>query len=103
MNLRLGFSVVLHLRPDVLLVDEILAVGDESFQRQCRETLRRLQRDEGKSIVFVSHDLDTIADIATRGLARQRPSAHVRRHRRSARGLPHRLLRPRRSGVASGE
>ncbi len=66
MNLRLGFSVVLHLRPDVLLVDEILAVGDESFQRQCRETLRRLQRDEGKSIVFVSHDLDTIADIATR-------------------------------------
>lgn len=66
MYLRLGFSVVVHLHPDVLLVDEILAVGDEAFQRQCRETLRRLQEDEGKTIVFVSHDLDTIAEIASR-------------------------------------
>lgn len=66
MYLRLGFSVVVHLQPDVLLVDEILAVGDEAFQRQCRETLRRMQAESGTTVVFVSHDLETIADIASR-------------------------------------
>ncbi|MBI2298459.1 MAG: ABC transporter ATP-binding protein [Armatimonadetes bacterium] len=65
MILRLGFSVVIHTEPDVLLVDEVLAVGDETFQRKCRETIGQFQR-QGKSIVFVSHDLDTVAEVTRR-------------------------------------
>lgn len=65
MILRLGFSVVVHTEPDVLLVDEVLLVGDEAFQHRCRETIAQLQRD-GRTIVFVSHDLETMAAVAPR-------------------------------------
>lgn len=59
MYMRLGFSVAVHLRPDILLVDEVLAVGDEEFQDKCLTRMRRL-RDEGTSILLVSHDLDQV-------------------------------------------
>ncbi len=56
---RLGFAVAVNLEPDVLLVDEVLAVGDEVFQRKCIGEVRRFQR-EGRTIVFVSHSADLI-------------------------------------------
>lgn len=56
MYVRLGFSVAVHMRPDVLLIDEIIAVGDEDFQRRCFDHLYRLRR-EGRTIVVVSHSL----------------------------------------------
>ena len=61
MGLRLGFSLVVHSQPDVLLVDEVLAVGDDRFQRQCVEAVRALQ-DEGCAVVLVSHDMALVRD-----------------------------------------
>ncbi len=65
MILRLGFSVVVHTDPDALLVDEILAVGDEGFQRRCVETLQQLQQ-AGRTIVFVSHALEAVQHVTSR-------------------------------------
>ena len=59
MYVRLGFSVAINVDPDVLLVDEVLAVGDEAFQRKCDEKFADL-RDLGKTIVVVSHSLSTV-------------------------------------------
>lgn len=59
MVVRLGFSVAVHCDPDILLVDEVLAVGDQSFQAKCRQRVGQLQA-AGKTIIFVSHDLDTV-------------------------------------------
>lgn len=67
MKIRLGFAVAAFLDPDVLLIDEILAVGDIAFQRKCTEHIQNLQRG-GKTIVFVSHDLDSVQRICDRVL-----------------------------------
>ena len=61
---RLGFSVVAHCDPDLLLVDEVLAVGDMEFQKKCLEKMRSFAKE--KTIVFVSHDLNAIASICSR-------------------------------------
>lgn len=66
MYVRLGFAVAVHTNPDVFLVDEVLSVGDEEFQRRCRTRIGEL-REQNKTIVFVSHDLgivDTLCDRA---------------------------------------
>ncbi|WP_051176750.1 ABC transporter ATP-binding protein [Propionimicrobium lymphophilum] len=67
MFLRLAFSVAVHTDPDVFLVDEILAVGDEPFQRKCLNRIRELQ-SSGKALVIVSHDLNMVADLCDRGV-----------------------------------
>ncbi|MBZ0258797.1 ATP-binding cassette domain-containing protein, partial [bacterium] len=65
MFLRLGFAVGVYVDPDILLVDEILAVGDQRFQRKCKDHVRALRRS-GKTIVVVSHDLDAIISLCDR-------------------------------------
>lgn len=60
MYMRLGFAVAVHTDPDILLIDEILAVGDEPFQKKCYEKIGEFQR-EGKTMVLVSHDLPAVA------------------------------------------
>jgi len=65
MAVRLGFSVAAAADPDVLIVDEVLAVGDESFQKKSSRQMRHF-RDEGKTIVVVSHDLNLIRDFCRR-------------------------------------
>jgi len=67
MYLRLGFAIGVHVQPDVLLIDEILAVGDQRFQRKCKEHIRQLRRT-GKTIILVSHDLDAIQALCDRAL-----------------------------------
>lgn len=62
MYVRLGFSVAVHMRPDVLLVDEVIAVGDEDFQRKCFDHLYRL-RKSGRTIVIVSHATTLLASL----------------------------------------
>ncbi len=62
MYVRLGFAVAVHMKPDVLLVDEVLAVGDEEFQRKCFDHLYRLRR-AGKTIVVVSHGLGQLEGL----------------------------------------
>lgn len=59
MYLRLAFSVAVHTNPEILLVDEILSVGDESFQKKCFKWFRKIQ-SEGATIVMVSHDLKSV-------------------------------------------
>jgi ABC-2 type transport system ATP-binding protein len=65
MFVRLAFAVAVHVDPDVLLVDEVLAVGDEPFQRKCMERIKQFQRD-GKTIVFVTHGLDMVRQLCDR-------------------------------------
>ncbi len=71
MFLRLAFAVAVHTDPDIFLVDEILAVGDEPFQRKCLDRIREL-RDEGKCLVIVSHDLDMVSRFTERGIVLER-------------------------------
>lgn len=67
MGMRLGFSVAAFLEPDVLLVDEVLAVGDASFQQRCLAKMRDVLR-HGTTLVFVSHDLASVEAICDRGI-----------------------------------
>ena len=67
MYLRLAFSVAVHTDPEVFLIDEILAVGDEPFQRKCIDKIQELARN-GKTLVVVSHDLDLVSRICDRGI-----------------------------------
>ena len=67
MFLRLAFSVAVHTSPDIFLVDEILAVGDEPFQRKCLDRIRQMQ-EQGTSLVIVSHDLGLIEQLCNRGV-----------------------------------
>ncbi len=65
MFMRLGFAVAIHLQPDILLVDEVLAVGDRRFQRRCLDRIRDM-RERGITIVFVSHDLNQVQEMCDR-------------------------------------
>jgi ABC-2 type transport system ATP-binding protein len=67
MLVRLAFSVAIRARADILLIDEVLAVGDANFQQKCYDVFRRLKA-EGKTIIFVSHDLGSIKEFSDRVL-----------------------------------
>ncbi|QEW00643.1 ABC transporter ATP-binding protein [Microbacterium caowuchunii] len=67
MFLRLAFSVAIHTEVDILLIDEILSVGDEPFQKKCLARIRELH-DAGKTLVVVSHDLDMVSKLCSRGI-----------------------------------
>lgn len=67
MYVRLAFAVAVHTDPDILLVDEVLAVGDEAFQRKCMDRISQFQR-EGRTIVIVSHALNQITELCTRAV-----------------------------------
>lgn len=62
MYMRLAFAVAVHTDPDILLVDEVLAVGDEAFQRKCMDKIRSFQR-EGRTIILVSHSAGQISEL----------------------------------------
>lgn len=70
MGLRLAFSVAIHSEPDIMLVDEALAVGDRQFQEKCLQRMREFQR-EGVSIIFVSHTLDLVRNYCDRAILLQ--------------------------------
>ncbi len=65
MYVRLGFSVAINVRPDILLIDEVLAVGDEAFQTKCLDKISEFQ-SSGKTIVLVTHNSDLAAQISSR-------------------------------------
>jgi lipopolysaccharide transport system ATP-binding protein len=67
MYLRLAFAVAAHLEPDVLIVDEVLAVGDAAFQRKCLGKMHDVGRG-GRTVLFVSHNMSAVASLCTRGI-----------------------------------
>jgi len=67
MYTRLAFSTAIHTDPDTLLIDEVLAVGDESFQKKCADTIYDL-RKKGRTIIYVSHDLVSVGNLCQRAL-----------------------------------
>jgi lipopolysaccharide transport system ATP-binding protein len=67
MNARLGFAIAANLDPDVLVIDEVLAVGDMAFQQRCIERMHEFKR-KGVAIVFVSHDLQAVASLCDHAL-----------------------------------
>jgi len=67
MRARLGFSMAIHIDPEILIVDEALSVGDELFKRKCYARMQQFL-DEGKTILFVTHSLSTINELCTRAI-----------------------------------
>lgn len=67
MYVRLAFAVAVHTDPDVLLVDEVLAVGDEAFQRKCMDRIHQF-REEGRTIILVSHSAQQVQELCDRGI-----------------------------------
>lgn len=67
MCMRLGFSVAVHVDPQILLMDEVFAVGDAAFKRKCLERMHYFKK-VGKTIILVSHDLDTVRDWCDRAI-----------------------------------
>ena len=65
MYVRLAFAVAVHVDPELLLIDEVLAVGDEPFQRKCMKRIREFQR-QGRTIVLVTHGIDTVRQLCDR-------------------------------------
>src|SRR5262249_5403663 len=71
MYVRLGFSIAAHLEPDILLLDEVLSVGDAAFQAKCLDRIHELHR-QGRTIVFISHDLGSVERLCSRAILLQR-------------------------------
>jgi ABC-type polysaccharide/polyol phosphate transport system ATPase subunit len=68
MQLRLAFSVAAHLNPEILLIDEVLAMGDMEFQRKCIGKMEEVSRQDGRTILFVSHNMKYISSFCTKGI-----------------------------------
>jgi lipopolysaccharide transport system ATP-binding protein len=94
MYVRLAFAVAAHLEPEILIVDEVLAVGDAAFQKKCLGKMQSVSRDEGRTVLFVSHNLATVQSLCTRSIvlrtgnvAVDGPTSHAIAHYLSI-GLP---------------
>src|SRR5690606_7009498 len=67
MYLRLAFAVAAHLEPEILIVDEVLAVGDAAFQKKCIARMMEVARD-GRTVLFVSHDMTAVQNLCSKAL-----------------------------------
>jgi lipopolysaccharide transport system ATP-binding protein len=68
MYVRLAFAVAAHLEPEILIVDEVLAVGDAEFQQKCLGKMRSVSADEGRTVLFVSHNMTAITTLCSRAM-----------------------------------
>jgi len=68
MYVRLAFAVAAHLEPDILIVDEVLAVGDAAFQKKCLGKMNEVSQKEGRTILFVSHNMGAVQNLCNKGL-----------------------------------
>ena len=68
MYVRLAFAVAAHLEPEILVVDEVLAVGDAEFQKKCLGKMDEVSRREGRTVLFVSHNMEAVLKLCTRGI-----------------------------------
>jgi len=72
MYMRLAFAVAAHLNPEILIVDEVLAVGDAEFQKKCLGKMQDISRDKGRTVLFVSHNTQAIMQLCSRGIFLER-------------------------------
>ena len=68
MYVRLAFAVAAHLEPEILIVDEVLAVGDFAFQKKCLGKMQDVAAGDGRTILFVSHNMGALAQLCDRGI-----------------------------------
>jgi lipopolysaccharide transport system ATP-binding protein len=68
MYVRLAFAVAAHLEPDILIVDEVLAVGDAEFQKKCLGKMREVSQTDGRTILFVSHSMQAVSNLCDKAL-----------------------------------
>lgn len=68
MYVRLAFSVAAHLEPEILIVDEVLAVGDAEFQKKCLGKMEEVSKNEGRTVLFVSHSLMALSSLCNKGI-----------------------------------
>jgi lipopolysaccharide transport system ATP-binding protein len=68
MYVRLAFSVAAHLEPDILVIDEVLAVGDGEFQEKCLGKMEDVSKNQGRTVLFVSHSIAAVKQLCTKGL-----------------------------------
>lgn len=68
MYVRLAFAVAAHLEPEILIVDEVLAVGDTEFQKKCLGKMQEVSHREGRTVLFVSHNMETVLKLCGRGM-----------------------------------
>ena len=68
MYVRLAFAVAAHLESEILIVDEVLAVGDAEFQKKCLGKMGEVSRGEGRTVLFVSHNMDAVQNLCTKGI-----------------------------------
>lgn len=71
MKVRLAFSVAAHLEPEILIIDEVLAVGDADFQKKCLGKMDEVSKSEGRTIIFVSHDMNAVQKLCKIGILLQ--------------------------------
>ena len=71
-NVRLAFAVAAHLEPDILIIDEVLAVGDHQFQKKCLGKMHDISSGEGRTILFVSHNLNAVQALCTSAIVLER-------------------------------
>lgn len=68
MYVRLAFAIAAHLDPDILIVDEVLAVGDAEFQKKCLGKMKQVSTEEGKTVLFVSHNAEALKNLCTKAI-----------------------------------
>jgi lipopolysaccharide transport system ATP-binding protein len=68
MQLRLAFSVAAHLDPEILIIDEVLAVGDAAFQKKCLRKMEDVSKNNGRTVLFVSHNMGAVASLCEKGI-----------------------------------
>ena len=73
MTVRLGFSIAAHLEPEILIIDEVLAVGDQDFQDQCVKKMKDFAA-KGKTVLFVSHNMASVKALCQRGIVLEKGS-----------------------------
>jgi len=79
MTARLGFAIAAHLKRDIMLIDEVLGVGDAQFRKKCEERMHELMH-EGRTIVLVSHSMESIRRFATQALWLDKGTVHAQGH-----------------------
>ncbi|MBD8490435.1 ABC transporter ATP-binding protein [Echinicola sp. CAU 1574] len=77
MKVRLGFSVAAHLEPEILIIDEVLAVGDYEFQQKCLGKMEDVSKNQGRTVLFVSHNMSAVQNLCSRGILLRKGEIYV--------------------------